>query len=528
MSNAIPSPSSLASWGQLARHALDLPRIDTLLQDADRNAMLRVQAAGITADLSRQRISRAVLQCLLTLAEESDFAAQRQDLLSGKHVNVSENRPALHTVLRAPPTVDTVNSAVVKETLDRMRDFVQRIRSGAWRGCSGRAIRTVICIGIGGSHLGPELAVRTIGTDGVIDLRFVANIDGYALTSALAGADPETTLFLTASKSFSTLETLENSRSARSWFLERTNRPDALGQHFVAVSANVPAATAFGIDPQNVFPMWDWVGGRYSLWSAVGLPVALARGFAAFSELLAGARAMDEHFYSAAPAANLPLLSALIAVWNVNFLGAASHAVLCYDERLALLPSYLQQLEMESNGKRVHVNGEPVALQTMPILWGGTGTAGQHAYHQLLHQGTRAYSADFIFSAQPSTALEEHHRWLLANAIAQGQAMMQGDRDTSDEKQVPGDHPTSTFTLDRVDAWHLGSLLALHEHKVFSQAAIWRINPFDQWGVELGKRLASPVFEQLGGASTIHQDASTRYLIDHLLRKRKGAGSNQT
>jgi glucose-6-phosphate isomerase len=511
------SPTSTQSWQRLAKLATQLPYIDALLADEKRNATLQLTVAGISADLSRQHISKAVLADLLDLAFESSFQEKRDAMLAGEIVNSSERRPALHTQLRAPDGVGHKGIGnLVQTTLARMKEFCRLVREGEWRGCSGKTIRTVVFIGIGGSHLGPELAVRALGSDDRLQLRFVANIDGSALTKALLGADPETTLFITASKSFSTLETLENSRSARSWFLERTGAPGSLPQHFVAISANVAAAQAFGIHPDNVFPMWDWVGGRYSLWSAVGLPVALASGFESFDALLAGARAMDQHFATAEPARNLPLLLALASIWNTNFLGAASHAVLCYDERLALLPDYLQQLEMESNGKRVNLGGEPVDLHTMPILWGGTGTAGQHAYHQLLHQGTRAFSADFIVCAKAGSPLSHHHDWLLAHAIAQGQAMMQGDRDTTPEKQVPGNHPTSTLILERLDPFQLGSLLALFEHKVYAQAVIWGINPFDQWGVELGKRLATPIFEQLGGASSDSQDASTRHLIQLL------------
>jgi len=513
------SPSTTPSWQRLTKLAATVAPIDVLLTDEKRNAALQPAAPGINADLSRQRITMDILSALLALAAETRFSEKRDAMLAGAIVNPSENRPALHAQLRAPAGDGLAGIGdLVQPTLAKMREFCHRIRSGAWKGLSGRAIDTIVFIGIGGSHLGPELAVRAIGSDGRLQLRFVANIDGTTLTQALQGADPETTLFITASKSFSTLETLENSRSARSWFLERTGLPEKLPQHFVAISANVSAAQEFGIHPDNVFPMWDWVGGRYSLWSAVGLPVALASGFEAFEEMLAGARAMDRHFASAEPTGNLPLLLALISIWNTNFLGAASHAMLCYDERLAFLPSYLQQLEMESNGKRVNTSGEPVDLHTMPILWGGTGTAGQHAYHQLLHQGTRAFSADFIFCAEPGSPLRHHHNWLLAHAIAQGQAMMQGERETTPEKQVPGNHPTSTLILDRLDPFHLGSLLALFEHKVYAQAGIWGINPFDQWGVELGKRLATPVYKQLGGAPADAQDASTRHLI-HVLRK---------
>jgi glucose-6-phosphate isomerase len=351
---------------------------------------------------------------------------------------------------------------------------------------------------------------------------FVANVDGHALRIALAGRNPDTTLFVVASKSFTTLETQVNADSARSWFLERVGDVAALEHHFVAVTANVAAAEAFGIARRNIYPMWDWVGGRFSLWSAVGLPIALAAGPTAFAELLDGARTMDEHFRTAAPERNVPLLMALIGVWNYNFLGAESQAVLPYDQRLRLLPDYLQQLEMESNGKSVRLDGTPVQVDTMPIVWGGEGTNGQHAYHQLLHQGTRRFAADFILVANADHPLDLHQRWLLANGLAQSQAMLLGHVDADPHRVVRGRKPTTTLVLDSLTPRALGALLALYEHKVFCQGVIWNINSFDQWGVELGKRLAIPIFAQLGGQSATAQDSSTRGLVAHI-RARQGA-----
>jgi glucose-6-phosphate isomerase len=347
-------------------------------------------------------------------------------------------------------------------------------------------------------------------------VHFVANIDGAALASVLAGLDPERTLFLIASKSFSTLETRVNANSARSWFLERMGSREAISRHFLAISSNPDAAAAFGIPEANRFELWDWVGGRFSLWSAVGLPIMLSLGADAFAQLRAGAHAMDTHFLTAPAAENLPLLMALTGIWNYNFLGVTNHAILPYSERLALLPDFLQQLMMESNGKRVHRDGSEVGVHTMPIIWGGAGTNGQHAFHQLLHQGTRAFTADFILCAEDAVGLPEHQRWLLANGIAQSQAMELGDAGQDTHQRVPGNHGTTTIVLPSLDAQHLGALLALYEHVTFCQGVVWDINSFDQWGVELGKRLAKPIFEQLGGASTLEQDASTRGLIGHL------------
>jgi glucose-6-phosphate isomerase len=364
--------------------------------------------------------------------------------------------------------------------------------------------------------------VEALTRPGAPRCHFVANVDGEALRP-LTTLNPDTTLFIVVSKSFSTLETRVNAESARSWFLERVPDLAAIGRHFLAVTANVEAAAAFGIPEDNIYPLWDWVGGRFSLWSAVGMPVALVAGHEGFQELLRGAHAMDTHFRTAAPARNGPLLMALLGIWNSNFLGATNHAVLPYGERLRLLPAYLQQLEMESNGKSVHTDGTPVRTHTMSILWGGQGTNGQHAFHQLLHQGTRSFSADFVICAENSfdgvQGLAEHHRWLLANALAQSQAMMSGQEEEDPHRSVSGDKPTSTLMLDRLSPYSLGALLALYEHKVFCQGVIWDINSFDQWGVELGKRLAQPIFEQLGGRPALGQDASTRGLIDHLRRR---------
>jgi glucose-6-phosphate isomerase len=410
----------------------------------------------------------------------------------------------------------------VEAALARMLDFAERVRSGIWRGATGKAIKNVVHVGIGGSHLGPELAVNALkgGKGTGPQVRFVANIDRSALDAALTGLDPETTLFIVASKSFSTLETRVNADSARAWFLERMADLDALKHHFVAITENVDAAQTFGMSQEQLFPMWDWVGGRYSLWSAVGLPVAISAGADAFRELLAGAHAADEHFRNAPPASNVPVLMALAGIWNYNFLGVSNHAILPYSARLGLLPNYLQQLEMESNGKSVDLEGNAVTVHTAPIIWGGEGTNGQHAFHQLLHQGTRSFTADFIIAGQPD-GNDVHGRWLLANGLAQSQAMMAGQEAEDPHRRVAGDHATTTIVLRQLNPYTLGSLLALYEHKVFCQGVIWNINSFDQFGVELGKTLSVPIFQQLGGNTAVAQDASTRGLIE-LLRNTTG------
>ncbi len=480
---------------------------------------------GLTLDLHKQRLGDAAHAGLLALAEQKQLPARIQALLSGEAVNTTEQRAALHSALRyqGPHTPAEVTEQV-NASQRQQRDFVEAIRDGSWRGYTGKCITDIVHVGIGGSHLGPELLVEALAplTQDGPKIRFVANVDPNNMASALAQLDPETTLFIIVSKSFTTLETQLNGSAARSWFLERTGAVAAIAQHFVAVSSNVDAAAEFGIPQENLFTLWPWVGGRYSLWSAVGLPIAIALGWDGFKALLDGAAAMDEHFATAPLAENLPVQMALCGVWNTNFLGATNHVVLPYDERLALLPDYLQQLDMESNGKSVRLDGTPVSQHTAPILWGGRGSNGQHAYHQLLHQGTRAYAADFVVIQQPNALADQfapnQHEWLLANALAQSQAMAIGRRTTDPHKLVRGNHPSSTFVLEQLNPWNLGALLAAYEHKVFCQGVIWDINSFDQWGVELGKALATPIFEQLQGDSALEQDSGTQALINQLRR----------
>ncbi len=518
-------PELKPAWQSLTRLAtvLGRRRIMELLDDPRRNDALRVEAAGLTLDLSKQRLDSDAIAALMALARAQDLPRRIEQLFAGAAVNTTEARPALHTALRAAPgEAPDFAAAAVAETLERLQQFAADVLAGRRCGNSGRPFTDVVHIGIGGSHLGPELAVEALaGRHHALRCHFVANVDGNALTRALHGLDPHTTLIVVVSKSFSTLETRENAAAARSWFLERTGSVAALQEHFVGVTANVAAATGFGIAESMIYPLWDWVGGRFSLWSAVGIPIALAVGPAAFADLLEGARAMDRHFKETPLERNAPVLLALTGIWNFNFLGAGTLAVLPYTTRLRRLPDYLQQLEMESNGKRVHHDGSPVGVHSMGVVWGGEGTNGQHAFHQLLHQGTRNYTADFVVVARPDHDLEEHHRWLLANALAQSQAMMAGQESDDPHRRVPGDKASTTLILERLTARALGALLALYEHKVFCQGAIWNINSFDQWGVEVGKRLALPIHDQLGSASTIDQDASTRYLVERLRRIRQ-------
>lgn len=525
-----PAAADLAAWGRLAGLASQAhsASLASLLRDSARCRALRSAAAGILFDFSRQPIDLEVLEALLELAEERRWKARREALFAGEPVNTSENAPALHTALRAPDADQPEAAAqTVPATRQRLLAFAESVRDGRRTGHTGRAFQRVIHIGIGGSQLGPELVTEALrSADCPLTFHFVANIDGHAIADALADADPETTLFIVVSKSFTTLETLANAATARNWLLERTNQPEAVAAQFVAVTARTEAATAWGLRPENIFPLWNWVGGRFSLWSAVGAPVALGLGKAGFEALLDGAHAMDQHFRQAPPEANAPLLAALIDIWNINFLGIANHAVLPYDHRLRRLPAYLQQLKTESNGKSTRHDGSDTGVHTIPVVWGGEGTTGQHAFHQMLHQGTRAFSADLILTGldghqPPRPELADHHRWLLANGLGQGQAMALGWTDEDPHRAAPGNHGTNTFVLDHLDASSLGALLAFYEHRVFCQGLIWDINSFDQWGVEFGKRLAETLFEELGPAerragATLGPDAATHALVAHL------------
>ncbi len=481
---------------------------------------LTVDAAGLHADLTKQQLTPEVLAALIALAGEMGLPEAIEAQFDGAVINHSEDRPALHTALRAPPDQMPEVAREAAGVLQKVLELAEAVRGGSWRGATGAAITDVVHIGIGGSHLGPELAVESLRQPhtGGPRIHFVANIDGAALGDALAGLNPERTLFVIVSKSFSTLETRVNAESARRWFLERNGDAAFIARHFIAISTNLQAAAAFGIPDTNVYPMWDWVGGRYSVWSPVGIPLALALGRQGFLEFLAGGRAMDEHFRGTALEQNLPVLMALAGIWNYNFLGVTNQAILPYAERLRLLPDFLQQLIMESNGKSVHQDGSDVSVHTMPVVWGGRGTNGQHAYHQLLHQGTRSFAADFILVAEGAPPAE-HHRWLNANALAQSQAMLLGAGDENPHRRVRGGKPTTTLVLPALTPASLGALIALYEQVVFCQGVIWDINSFDQWGVELGKRLAIPIFEQLGGRSALSQDGSTRGLIEYLTTK---------
>jgi len=490
--------------------------------DPERFTRFSRRQDDLLIDFSKQRISAEVFAALLDLARAADLEGWRERLAAGEAINASEGRAVRHMDLRAGAAAP----AAVRTVLARLEAFCSAVHDGTWRGYSGERITDVVNLGIGGSDLGPRMAVRALAARQLPGLKvhFVANVDGADLATTLDGLNPRRTLFIVASKTFTTLETMTNAASAREWLLGAAGSSAAVARHFVALSTHLSATGAFGIAPENVFEFWDWVGGRFSLWSAIGLPIALATGFHAFEELLAGAHALDRHFLTAPAADNLPLLLALLGVWNSGFLGAGTHAVLPYSQSLELFPAHLQQLEMESNGKQVGRDGQPVGVSTCPVLWGEAGTNGQHSFYQLLHQGGRLIPCDFIALKEADFPLPGHHALLLANCLAQSAALAFGQ--TADEaraagtpqalvpfKVFPGNQPSTTLVLPRLDPYNLGRLIALYEHKVFCQGVLWGLNSFDQWGVELGKTLAGRLAPALEGASADAFDASTRGLI---------------
>ena len=501
--------------------------------DADRGTTLTVEAADLFADYSKHRIDADALGALLELTTAADLRSQISDMFAGEHINVTEDRAALHVALRLPRSATLVVDGVdvvadVHEVLDQMGAFSHTVRDGGWRGATGKAIRTVVNIGIGGSDLGPAMAYDALAAyrqEG-LSCRFVSNVDGADLWGAVAGLDPAETLFVISSKTFTTIETLTNARSARAWLVDALGE-QAVARHFVAVSTNSEKVAEFGIDTANMFRFWDWVGGRYSFDSAIGLSLMVAIGPDNFRAMLDGFHAMDEHFRTAPFERNLPVLMGLLGIWYRDFLGAQTHAVLPYSHELGKFAAYLQQLDMESNGKSVDRNGAPVGADTGPIVWGTPGTNGQHAYYQLIHQGTTSIPCDFVGFAVPNHPLDLHHDLLMANFLAQTEALAFGR--TADEvraegvaeplvahKTFAGNHPSTTILAPRLTPHVLGLLVALYEHKVFTQGAIWNINSFDQWGVELGKVLATRIAAELGRDSAdvaAPHDSSTAALI---------------
>ena len=521
----MPAPEQQRSWRRVAKLAETGAREAGAREEGALKRPFAVRVGPVLAEFSRQGIDAPMLDALTDLADESGLPEAVAAQFRGDPINVTERRPVLHTALRAP---ENERPGFVRDMVERERrrmlDFAEGLRRGDRVGSTGKPIRTLVHIGIGGSHLGPQLACEALAPSPgrrPPDIRFLANVDGHATAAALAGLDPETTFFAVVSKSFATEETLANAAAARSWFLERTLRPAALEHHFAAITANVEAAREFGLAADACFPMWDWVGGRFSVWSAVGLPVAVRIGREGFLDFLAGAHRMDRHFSSAPVERNAPILLALAGLVNANFRGASSHAVLAYDGRLRRLPDYLQQLEMESNGKSVRADGESSAVHTAPVVWGGEETNGQHAYHQLLHQGTRTVSADLVAVVNPAHRHAHQHERLLAHCLAQGEALELGDNAEDPHRRTPGNRPTTTILLDELTPHALGALLALYEQKVFCAGRLLQINSFDQWGVELGKRLAAPIRQALASsADRAETDPTTAALLDAIRGRR--------
>ncbi len=512
-------------------------------EDEQRFSHFSLNSCGLTLDYSKNRITTETCQRLFAVAEEAKLECSIAALFAGERVNFTENRAAFHMALRAPAGQavmlgDEDVSGKVQSVLNRMKRLSEQLNSGQWRGYSGKPITDVVNIGIGGSDLGPAMVYEALKPYALSSLRihFVSNVDGAHLAQQLSYLDPEQTLFVIASKSFTTPDTMLNAHSARSWLLNKAGDKQAVKRHFVAVSTNAEGVAEFGIDTDQMFEFWDWVGGRYSLWSAVGLPLVLGLGFDNFRQLLDGAHAMDLHFSQAPLSQNMPVILGLIGIWYNNLFGFNAHAVLPYDQSLNRLSAYLQQLDMESNGKRVDAQGRLIDYATGPLIWGEPGTNSQHAFFQLLHQGTQIIPADFILPMQSHYSLDErHHRLLVANGFAQSQAFMRGKNEQEARQELeqqgldeaaieqllphklfPGNRPSNSLLMEKLTPKTLGSLIALYEHKVFVQGAIWNINCFDQWGVELGKQLASSIEPQLENAQDGGEtDSSTQGLINY-------------
>ncbi|MBL8447290.1 MAG: glucose-6-phosphate isomerase [Zoogloeaceae bacterium] len=533
------------AWRALAAHAREQEGVhlrDAFARDPGRFEQMSCEAAGLFLDYSKNRIDGRGVGLLMDLARDRGVAAARDAMFSGHRINNTEGRAVFHVALRnrsdRPMAVDGDDVMPrVRGVLARMGRFAEAVREGAWLGHSGEAITDVVNIGIGGSDLGPAMVCQALAAAGHprLTMHFVSNVDGDHLAGVLQRVRPETTLFVIASKTFTTIETMTNAASARAWFLGRFGNESAIARHFVAVSTHAERVAAFGIDPANMFEFWDWVGGRYSLWSAVGLPIALSIGQAGFEALLDGAYALDRHFVDAPLERNLPVILGLLGVWNRNFLGAASLCVAPYAQALARLPAYLQQLEMESTGKSVARDGGAVSVGSCPVIWGEPGTNGQHAFFQLLHQGTDLIPVDFIVARHSPSGLADHHRLLLANCLAQSKALMVGKSAEEVRAELgacgvegvarealvphrvfPGNRPSNTLVLEDLSPRSIGALIALYEHKVFVQSVIWGVNAFDQWGVELGKEIATGLAAELGGGPPGDHDASTRGLIERL------------
>jgi len=538
------------AWQALAEHWKQMSQVhmrDLFADDPGRAARMTRDAAGLHLDYSKHIAADRTLELLFDLARAVDLEHWRESMFTGEHINSTEDRAVLHVALRNRTDVRMpVDGADVMPEVDavlaRISDFSRRVRDGEWKGYTGKPITDVVNIGIGGSNLGPKMVCHALTPYQSKTPRphFVSNVDGSHLMETVKGLDPTTTLFIVASKTFTTQETMTNAQSARQWLTAALGTEAAVRNHFVAVSTNAEQVTEFGIDTDNMFGFWDWVGGRYSLWSAIGLPIALAIGYDGFADLLAGAHDMDTHFRSAPLEENLPVIMGLLGVWYIDFAGAKSHAILPYDQYLEHFPAYLQQGDMESNGKHVTRDGVRVDYATGPVVWGQPGTDGQHAFYQLIHQGTELIPSDFIAPIRSHNPVGDHHAKLLANCFAQTEALMRGrtleearaamldaglsaaeaDR-LAPHRQFDGNRPTNTILMDKVTPRALGALIALYEHKIFTQGIVWGINSFDQWGVELGKQLAGVILGELKqGKVSAEHDASTAALLDYYLKHR--------
>ncbi|BCE00681.1 glucose-6-phosphate isomerase [Marinicellulosiphila megalodicopiae] len=530
--------TQLSAFTKLQAHKTQMDQtnlIGLFADDADRANKMTVSACDIELDYSKNLVNEETLSLLVELAEQSNLQGQIDKMFGGEVINGSEKRSVLHTALRDFDKTTPEAKGVVADSLAKVESFVNSVHNAEFAGYTGKKLTTIVNIGIGGSYLGPKLisdALKPYWKEG-FDIQYIANVDGTAVTEGMKGLDPETTLFVICSKSFGTLETLKNSEAAREWFLSTGAKQSDVKNHFVAVTTNQKAAVDFGIDAENLFPLWDWVGGRYSLWSTIGLPQAILLGMDTFKEVLKGAFDMDLHFKNTPIKENLPALLGLTGIWYNNFYDAQSQAILVYDDYLQELPNHLQQVDMESNGKSVTQDGDIVDYNTGPIIWGGAGTNGQHAYHQLLHQGTRLVPSDFIVPLKSHNPVADHHPWLYANAVGQAQAMLEGknleqvtaelvSKGMSEEdvafiaphKVHAGNRPSNMITFEQLTPKVLGSLIAMYEHKVMVQGAIWQINSFDQWGVELGKVLGVAVFDALQTGNVAKMDSSTANLVN--------------
>jgi glucose-6-phosphate isomerase len=542
MNPSKPLPAR-AAWKALAAHHKKISKLhlrQLFAADKKRGEQLTASGAGLFLDYSKNRVNAETLKLLVRLAKESDLRGRMDAMFGGEKINITENRAVLHVALRAPGNakifVDGKNVVPdVHAVLDKMSAFAKRVRSGAWKGHTGRRIKNVVNIGIGGSDLGPVMAYEALKHYSRRDLvfRYVSNVDGIDFVEAVQDLNPAETLFVVSSKTFTTLETMTNAGSARAWLLKGLGgNKAAVAKHFVAVSTNAEKVSAFGIDTANMFGFWDWVGGRYSMDSAIGLSTMLAVGPENFRKLLAGFHAMDEHFRTAPFEKNLPVIMGLMSVWNTNFLGAETVAVLPYENYLKRFPAYLQQLTMESNGKHITLAGKNVTYQTSPIYWGEPGTNGQHSFYQLIHQGTRLIPCDFIAFAKALTPVGRHHDLLIANVLAQSEALAFGKTAAEvkaekvadwlvPHKVFEGNRPSNTLFAEKLTPEILGALVALYEHIVYVQGVVWGVNPFDQWGVELGKVLAMRIAPELASKSELKlaHDSST----NNLIRRYRGA-----